>query len=328
MCIAQNSHLQNTFCRILLACDSSVSYFFCAKVAFGAGSSFLLLASLPARQGILPVPVNMAATVASAVVRPQSEAGAIVDVQPQMAVGEAGEARSGGGSSADAWISGEASACHGTDLKQSSLPFARLPFTPPLWSRLQQGGGAGDVQAKENVMIAVQRLSGIFQWDGNESAGNPGLLREMYPGKYSLGLNATELSTVASAVGSLQRWGLRTLTNMAYRMLQWHLLLEENAEATRPALLRMHVRIKLPMMLGGFATRWRALCEWQLDGSVRLNTNCDMLTCAVLRDDAHQQNEVQPLLQGGPLADRNSAEIIIWTFPKSPHLGEVLLWCP
>ena len=92
----------------------------------------------------------------------------------------------------------------------------------------------------------------------------PGRAREMSGG--SVGLDKSEMSILEMLSGVAGSWCTRTLTDYAYRFLQFHVMIEENSHGM--PVVQCHCRVKVPRMFGGFASQWRKYLELSLDGQV------------------------------------------------------------
>jgi hypothetical protein len=108
------------------------------------------------------------------------------------------------------------------------------------------------------------------------------------------------------------RWCTRTLTNFAYRFLQFHVHLQEEC-TTSIVVARCHCRIKLPAMLGGFETQWREYLSLPIDSETLQIKNQDKLLSATLcRNITSSGNEGEVEGEGGSEA----VCFILWYFNR------------
>jgi hypothetical protein len=114
---------------------------------------------------------------------------------------------------------------------------------------------------KSSVMETCRHVSGIYKWDG--SYPSPGNVRQLYCNSQQAplqGLSGPDLSVLSILSGNISqagRWSLRKLYDFAYGFLEFHILVSENSDCTRPETCSVHSRLKLPQVVGGFETKWR-----------------------------------------------------------------------
>ena len=96
------------------------------------------------------------------------------------------------------------------------------------------------------------------------------------------------LATLSGNIYEAGRWGMKKLIDFAYGFLEFHVLVSENSDGTRPETFSVHSRLKLPQFVGGFETRWRYMLSLHFDGRLVFNENIEMIAAALLREDDAQ----------------------------------------